>query len=65
MVVMWLALSLHGRRVSGLTPGWVLPGDVCMFFPCMYGFSLGPPAFSQHPKPCMLGHLVILNRPME
>ena len=47
------------ERVPGAFPSWGL----CMFSPCMRGFSPGTPASSHRPKTCLLGYLVTLNCP--
>lgn len=36
---------------------------VCMFFPCLCGFSFGTQIPSYNPKPCSLGDLASLNCP--
>ena len=42
------------------TPGWFFLCGVCMFSPCLRGFSPGTPASSHRPKTCMLGELLTL-----
>ena len=51
----------RSERVAGSTPNWVLSVWICMFSPCISGFSPGTPASSHCPKICMLGKLVSLN----
>ena len=48
-VVRWLALT--SQRVLGQRPGSLLCG-VCMFSPCLRGFSPGTPVSSHIPKTC-------------
>ncbi|MEQ2237489.1 hypothetical protein ILYODFUR_023580, partial [Ilyodon furcidens] len=61
-----LEAGLHGGAVGSTValqqegPGFasrlgVFLHGVCMFSPCMRGFSLGTPASSHSPKTCLLG----------
>ena len=55
MVVQWLALSPHSKRVPGLSQGGgAFLCGVCMFSSCQRGFSPGAPASSHSPKTCRL-----------
>ena len=53
--VWWLAPSPPSKRVTVQIPVGAFLCGVCMFSPCMRGFSPGTPASSQSPKTCMLG----------
>ena len=58
-VTWWLALLPHSKRVPGSNLSRGLCG-VCMFSPCLCGFSLSTLVSSHSPKTCMLGWSVVL-----
>ena len=58
MVVWWLAPLLRGFQFH--VPAGVFLCGVCMFSPCMRGFSPVTPVSYHCPKTCMLGFLVSL-----
>ncbi|KAF7658530.1 hypothetical protein LDENG_00011540, partial [Lucifuga dentata] len=50
-VAQWLALSPHSKKVPGSRPTrsflWSFLCGVCMFSPCLRGFTPGAPASSK------------------
>ncbi len=56
LISQWILIINSGQKVLGSTPGWCRTSlcGVCMFSPCLCGFSLGIPASSHSPNTCRL-----------
>lgn len=53
-VLQWSVMLLHSKRVDGSIPKLgTFQDGVCMFSPCLCGFSPVSPVASHSPKPCM------------